>query len=176
MTDTRTPISIFCSFALEDEPLLLKLETHLSLLKRQEYIIIWHKRQIVAGTDWTHEIDVHLNSASVILLLISADFLASDYCYGVEMERALQRHQANEARVIPILLRPVDWHDAPFAHLQPLPTNGTSVTSWSNPDEAFADVAAGIRRAIEDVSQLSVSVPRATLPPVWNVPYPRNPF
>src|SRR5216684_8991755 len=176
MTDTRTPISIFCSFALEDEPLLLKLETHLSLLKRQEYIIIWHKRQIVAGTDWTHEIDVHLNSASVILLLISADFLASDYCYGVEMQRALQRHQAHQARVIPILLRPVDWHDAPFAHLQPLPTNAKPITTWSNQDKAFADVATGLRRAIEDLSQLSANTPRAALPLVWNIPYPRNPF
>src|SRR5712692_7378829 len=129
MPDTRTPISIFCSFAPEDEQLLLKLETHLSLLKRQKLISTWHRRQIIPGTDWAQAIDSHLNSASVILLLISADFLASDYCYGIEMERALQRHQANQARVIPILLRPVDWHSAPFAHLQPLPTNGTAVTS-----------------------------------------------
>jgi len=118
-----------------------------------------------------------LNSASVILLLISSDFLVSDYCSGIEMERALQRHQANEACVIPILLRTVDWKGAPFAHLQALPTNTRPITSWSNPDEAFADVAAGIRRAIEELTSLSASTPCITcMPLVWNVPYRRNPF
>ncbi len=176
MPDTHAPISVFCSFAPADEPLLLKLEVHLSLLKRQKLISTWHNRQIVPGTDWAQAIDTHLNSASVVLLLISSDLLASDYCYGVEMQRALQRHQAHEARVIPILLRPVDWHDVPFAHLQPLPTNAHPITTWSSQDEAFADVVTGLRRAIEEVSQLSVSAPRTPLPPMWNVPYPRNPF
>jgi tetratricopeptide (TPR) repeat protein len=112
----------------------------------------------------------------VILLLISADFLASDYCYGLEMQRALQRHQANEARVIPILLRPVEWNKAPFALLQALPTGAKPITTWRNRDAAFTDMAAGIRRVIEDLSSLQASALRAALPPVWNVPYPRNSF
>jgi hypothetical protein len=137
--------------------LLKKLETHLSMLKRQGLIVTWHHRQITAGKDWTQAIDTHLNSASVILLLISPDFLASDYCYGTEMMRALERHQANQARVIPILLRPVDWHGAPFAHLRALPTNAKPVTTWSDRDQAFVDVATGIRRAIGDLGQLASS-------------------
>ena len=127
------------------------------MLKRQGLIVTWYHRQITAGTDWTQAIDTHLNSASVILLLISPDFFASDYCYGTEMTRALERHQANEARVIPILLRPVDWHGAPFAHLRALPTNAKPVTTWSDRDQAFVDVTTGIRRAIGNLGQLASS-------------------
>jgi len=157
MSGLQKPIELFCSYAHEDESLLQKLETHLSMLKRQGLISTWYDRQITAGTQWARAIDAHLNSASVILLLISPDFFASDYCYGIEMMRALARHKANEARVIPILLRPVDWKGAPFAHLQALPTNAKPITTWSNRDEAFANVVTGIRRAIEDLAQLSAS-------------------
>jgi hypothetical protein len=92
------------------------------------------------------------------------------------MLRALERHQANEARVIPILLRPVDWTNAPFAGLQALPTSAKPITSWRNRDEALKNVAVCIRRAVEDLSSLAASAPRADLPPVWNAPYPRNYF
>ena len=157
MQGSQKPIELFCSYAHEDELHLQKLEIHLSMLKRQELIATWHDRKITAGTQWAQAIDTHLNSASVILLLVGPDFFASDYCCGIEMTRALERHQTNEARVIPILLRPVDWHGAPFAHLQALPTNAKPVTRWSNRDEAWASVATGIRRAIEDLAPLSAN-------------------
>jgi tetratricopeptide (TPR) repeat protein len=176
LQDARAPIEVFCSYAHEDEPLCHELEKHLSLLKRQGLISTWYDRQIIPGTDWAHAIDTHLKHASVILLLISSDFLFSDYCFGIEMERALQRQEANEARVIPILLRPVDWTEAPFGHLQILPTDAKPITTWSNRDEAFADVAAGIRRAIQDLALFEDSIPRAALPTMWNIPYPRNSF
>ena len=115
MPDSSTPVEVFYSCAHEDEAFRHTLEKHLSLLRRQGLIKAWHDRHILPGIDWAQAIDEHLESASVILLLVSADFLASDYCSGVEMKRALERHQANQARVIPILLRPTDWQDAPFA-------------------------------------------------------------
>jgi hypothetical protein len=176
MPDSSTPVEVFYSYAHKDETFRNKLETHLSLLRRQGLITAWHDRHILPGTDWAQAIDEHLERASVILLLISADFLASDYCYGREMERALERHKANEARVIPILMRPVDWDRAPFAHLQALPTGAKPIATWRNRDAAFTDVAAGIRRVIEDLSSLAASAPRAALPPIWNIPYPRNSF
>ena len=176
MPDSSTPVEVFYSYAHKDEVIRKTLEKHLSLLHRQGLITAWHDRHILPGADWSQAIDEHLERASVILLLISADFLASDYCYGLEMQRALQRHQANEVRVIPILLRPVDWNKAPFAHLQALPTGAKPITTWRNRDEAFTDVAAGIRRVIEDLSSLAASAPRAALPPIWNIPYPRNSF
>src|SRR5712692_3909995 len=174
MSGACIPIEVFYAYAHKDAPFRNRLENHLSLLSRQGLITQWHDRHILPGVDWAQTIDTHLERASVILLLISADFLASDYCYGIEMKRALERHQANEARVIPILLRQVDWKGAPFAHLQALPTGAKPITSWRNRDAAFRDVAAGIRRVIEDLSSLQASAPRASLPSIWNIPYPRN--
>src|SRR5690242_9935490 len=103
------PPEVFYSYAHKDEALREELETHLSMLRRQGHISGWYDRNIDAGIEWAQEIDEHLNTAQIILLLISADFLASDYCYSVEMQCALQRHEAREARVIPIILRPVSW-------------------------------------------------------------------
>lgn len=176
MPDAQSPVEVFCSYAHADERWRKKLDTHLSMLKRQGLISTWSDRQIVAGTDWRQDLDTHLNRASMILLLISPDFLASDFCYSVEMKRALERHQAGKARVVPILVRPVDWKGSPFVHLQALPTEAKPVSTWSNKDTAFADVAAGIRRAIEDLSQLAVNLPQSNFPAIWNVPLPRNPF
>ena len=177
MVAKASQVEIFCAYAHEDELWLQKLETHLSLLKRQGLISLWYDRLILPGADWTKSIDTHLETASVILLLVSANFLASDYCYSVEMKRALERQEASEARVIPILVRPVDWTHAPFAHLQALPTDGKPLASWRNKETALADIAAGIRRVlVEELPQLLASAPRAVLPAIWNIPYPRNPF
>jgi len=151
MTSTRAPIELFISYSHKDEPLREQLGTHLSLLKRQGVIDEWHDRRIGAGQEWAGAIDEHLNGADVILLLVSADFLASDYCYDLEMTRALERHDARDACVIPVILRSVDWRGAPFAKLQALPRDGKPVTSWLDRDEAFTDVARGIRRAVEDL-------------------------
>ena len=146
------PISLFYSYSHKDEAFRDELETHLSLLKRQGVILDWHDRRITAGTEWKGQIDHNLDTADVILLLVSADFIASDYCYDKEMTRALERHDRAEARVIPVILRSVHgWQDAPFAKLGAAPTDGRPVTSWPNRDEAFADVAGHIRRAVEEL-------------------------
>jgi tetratricopeptide (TPR) repeat protein len=142
-------LSIFISYAHRDEPFLKELEEHLALLQNQRVITTWHDRDISAGAEWEREIDTHLNTAHIILLLISASFLASKYCYSTEMKRAIERHKAGEACVIPVILRPVDWKGAPFGRLQALPTKAQPITSWSDRDEAFFDVAKGIRDAIE---------------------------
>src|SRR5215469_1143805 len=153
------PTEVFFSYAHNDEDLRNELANHLSLLKRQSVIREWHDRQITAGEEWAGEISSHLQSAEIILLLVSSDFLASDYCYDIEMQRALERHEAGDARVIPIILRPVDWHDAPFGKLQALPTDGKPVDSrnWYSKDEAFYDVTQGIRRVIEELQTLKSS-------------------
>ncbi len=117
MSTILPSVEVFYSYADDDERLLQELEKHLSLLQREGLITPWHKRHIVAGMDWKKILDEHLNTASVILLLISADFVALDYCYGIEMQRAMERHEAGEARVIPIVLRPTDCQSAPFAKL-----------------------------------------------------------
>jgi hypothetical protein len=174
---TQTPaVSVFLSYAHEDEAWLQRLLTHLSLLQRQGVISTWSDRQILPGTTWADVIDQRLEQASIILFLVSADFLASDYCYEMEMTRALERHRLGQARVIPIVLRPVAWRDAPFASLQALPTDARAMSSWTDPDEACVDVVAGIRRAIDDLSFAPASTVRQDLPPIWTLPYPRNSF
>jgi len=136
---------LFYSYAHEDEKLRVELEKHLSLLERQGLLRGWHDRKIEPGSNWDEEIDDRLRRADVILLLVSADFMASDYIWGKELEVAMERHDAGDARVIPVILRPVDWATAPFARLQALPRDGKPVVSWPSRDEAFLDVARGIR-------------------------------
>lgn len=149
------PVEIFYSYAHEDEVLRNQLEKHLTMLKRQGLISGWYDRLISVGTDWAREIDIHLDSAQIILLLVSADFMYSEYCYGIEMKRALERHSAGEARIIPIILRPVDWQFAPFGKFQALPAEGRPIVRWPDRDEAFADVAMGIRKVIETLSKVT---------------------
>ncbi|WP_437291456.1 outer membrane protein assembly factor BamB family protein [Sorangium sp. So ce406] len=146
---TKRPIRLFFGYSHRDETLRDELETHLALLKREGLLQSWHDRRIDAGEEWAGQIDRNLDEADVILLLVSADFLASDYCFDKEMKRALDRHDAGQARVIPIILRKTDWQSAPFARLQALPKGARPVTLWQDRDEAWTDVAIGIRCAIE---------------------------
>ena len=146
-------VKLFYAYSHRDEGLREQLENHLSILRRQGVITDWHDRKIGAGGEWEREIHKHLNTAHIILLLVSSDFLASDYCYDIEVDRAMKRHEAGEARVIPIILRSVDWEDAPFGKLQALPRDAKSVTKWGDQDEAFTNIARGIKKAIEDLNQ-----------------------
>ncbi|MDJ0707569.1 MAG: toll/interleukin-1 receptor domain-containing protein [Leptolyngbyaceae cyanobacterium MO_188.B28] len=157
--EKNQPVEVFFSYSHRDEALRDELEKHLSSLQRRGIIGSWHDREITAGTEWAGEIDEHLNSARVILLLISADFMASQYCYDVELKRAMQRHIAGDARVIPVILRPVDWRGASFSKLQALPRNAKAVTSWENLDEAFFDVTQGISKAIEKLTKVRRELP-----------------
>jgi hypothetical protein len=144
-------INIFYSYAHEDERLRKKLETHLALFQQQGLIKAWHDREISAGREWANEINIHLEAAQIILLLVSSSFLASKYCYSSEMMRALERHETGSARVIPIILRPVYRQNAAFSKLQALPTGGKAITVWHNRDEAFANVAYGIHKVIDEL-------------------------
>lgn len=159
-TAMAEPIDIFFSYSHKDEDLRDELAVHLSMLKRQGVIEAWHDREITAGTEWAGEIDQKMDSARVILLLISANFLASDYCYDIELNRAMERHHAGEAQVMPIVLKPVDWSGAPFGKLQALPKNAKPVTTWDNRDEAFLNIAQGIRKAIASIRTLQLVEPK----------------
>lgn len=143
--------SVFFSYSHRDEKLRDDLATHLEGLRSQGVIHTWYDREITAGSDWENQIHDRLESADVILLLISRHFVASKYCRDVEMSRAIQRHDGNEARVIPVILRPTDWHNLPCAKLQALPKDGRPITKWGNRDEAFLDVVRGIRGALDEL-------------------------
>jgi formylglycine-generating enzyme required for sulfatase activity len=148
----KKTIEVFFSYSREDKPLRDKLEVHLSSLERQGVISSWHDRQIVAGSEWEEEIDRHMRSADIILLLISPNFLNSQYCYEIELPQAIARHDAGEAYVLPILLRPVaGWEELPFAKLQVYPSGGKPITKWEDQDSAFVDVVEGIEIATEQL-------------------------
>lgn len=139
--------NVFFSYSHADEGLRDQLEKQLAMLKRQGVIQTWHDRRIGAGQNIDHTIDEHINRDEIILLLVSADFLASDYCYDIEMKRAMERHQAGEAIVIPVILRACDWHQAPFGKLNATPRDGKPITQWPDIDEAFLQVARAVREA-----------------------------
>jgi hypothetical protein len=150
---------IFLSYAHKDAKFADQLKMYLSPLKQIGEIEAWYEREISADTEWKPEIDTHLSTADVVLLLISQYFLNSDYCYSIEMQRAIERHERGEARVIPVLLRPVYYAKTPLAKLEPLPTNGKPIVgpSWHNLDEAFFNVIEGIRKVIEPQPIFSVA-------------------
>ena len=147
------PFSVFISYSQQDRELYKELEKHLSNLRRQDVITSWYDGNISPGTEWKSQIIEHLNTDHIILLLISADFMASDFCYSLEMTQAIARHDANQARVLPIILRPTDWKGAPFAKLKVLPTDGKAITRWPTHDDAFVEIVQGIRESIDDLEK-----------------------
>lgn len=144
--------TVFFSYSHADEDLRDQLEKQLAMLKRQGVIETWHDRRIGAGQELGQVIDDHINSDDIILLLVSPDFIASDYCYDIEMKRAMERHEAGEAIVIPVILRACDWHHAPFGRLLGTPKDGKPVTQWPDRDEAFLQVARSVRDAAGRIS------------------------
>lgn len=162
------PVDLFYSYAHEDESLRDELAGHLKIMERRGVIRPWHDRCLTPGQTWDGRINSQLETADLVLLLVSKDFINSDYIWSHELGVAMKRHESGEASVVPVMLRAVDITDAPFAALQGLPTDLKPVTSWPNRDEAWTDVAKGIRRTVEQIrskwSQMPPSPP-ATIPP-----------
>ncbi len=140
-------LDLFFSYSHADQKLRKELEKHLSLLKRQKVIKTWHDGELVAGDEVDSGIAISLETADIILLLVSHNFMHSYYCYEKEMAAALRRHEQGAAKVIPIILRPVDWKSAPFGKLLALPSDGKPVVKWKLRDSAFLDITEGIRNA-----------------------------
>jgi TIR domain len=141
----------FLSYSHHDSDLRDELEIHLAVLKREGVIEIWHDRKIGAGKEFDNGISQHLEQAEIILLLISPYFIASDYCYEIEMKRAMERHEKREARVIPVILEPCDWQRLAFGKLLATPTDGKPISKFPNKHDGFLDVVRAIRKAVEEL-------------------------
>lgn len=139
---------LFISYSHRDERYREQLVTHLAGLRRQGVIADWHDRKIVPGEQWRDAIDQNLDAADCVLLLISADFLASDYCYSIEMQRTLEKHRQGRVLVIPVIVRPADWQHTPLGELEALPKDAKPVVEWARRDRAWLNVIEGIRRAL----------------------------
>lgn len=176
--------SVFFSYSHHDEALRDQLEVQLAMLKHQGIIEAWHDRRIGAGQDLDDAIDAHVRSDEIILLLISPDFIASPYCYAIEARTAMERHASGDAIVIPVILRPCDWHPAPFGRLNATPPDGKPVTLWPNQDQAFLEVARAVRAAAQRLQPegsagrtappASSPAPEATAPPASPPPRSSN--
>lgn len=147
-----SPLRLFYSYAHEDESFRDELARHLALLRRRGLIEEWHDRKILPGDRWENEILSSLITADIVLLLISSYFIASDYCFGKELTTALELEEKKATRVIPVIVRSVDWHGAPFGHLQALPDDAKPVAAWPDREEAWTKVATGIRLVVESMA------------------------
>jgi hypothetical protein len=154
------PIGIYYSYSHKDQKLLEQLVSHLKPLEMQGLMKGWYDRLIEPGGDWKSQIDQHLNEADLILLLVSPSYLNSDFCVQVEVSLAMERFRMGSARVIPIILRPVNWSDAPFRVLQVLPRNAKPVTTWKSRDDAYRNIAEGIRSVVEGLTSAGSTMTR----------------
>lgn len=155
------------SYSHVDEALRNELEKHLSPLKRMGKIITWHDRRIVPGQEFERQIDHYFSQADIILLLISSDFIASDYCYQIEMTNALERHKRGEAVVIPVILRECAWHQLPFGSIMAATIDGKPITKFASHDEGYVQVFDAVSRAI---ASMEAKKPQQNV----NVPYPNS--
>ena len=156
------PVTVFLCYADDDERMVDQLKKHLSLLKRNKQIELWDYSDIGAGSDREKETYKHLDKAQIILLLVSPSYIASDYCYNIEM-RAIERHKRKQTWAIPVILRPVQWEGSPLGDLWPLPDQGKPISKWYDRDEGFENVADGIVKVIEQIQSAGFSRRRKLL-------------
>ena len=152
MSSKRRPVRVFISYTHADEAHRQRLEVHLAPLRREGLIDAWHDRLIAPGSDWEAAIDRNLSEADIVLLLVSADFVASDYCFKKELRVAMERHERGDVLIVPVFVEPADLEGLSLAKLQGLPRDGAAVSTWRNRDEAWLEVAEGIRQAIATLS------------------------
>ncbi len=151
MTESIKGIRILCCYTQKDEILLLELAKHMSVLRRQHLITVWNECQIEPAKEAQEVVLDQLNQADIILLLVSPDFMTSDFCSSAEMKRVLARHRTNDASALLLIMRPVSldvWKDVLFENLEALPLGGKAVTDWPDSDEAFCTIAEALYNII----------------------------
>ena len=141
-------VKAFFSYSHKNESMRNELEKHFSVMKRNGLIESWYDRRILAGEEFDPGIMENLENSQIVLLLVSPDFLASDYCYEKEMQRAIEKHNKNESVVIPVILEPCDWKQSPFGKLQALPAEGKPISKFANMNDAYLEVVEGVKEVI----------------------------
>jgi TIR domain len=141
-------LKLFISYSHKDESYRQELDNHFAVLKREGQIEVWHDRCFELGDRVHRVINKNLEAADIVLFLVSANFLASDYCYTIEMPRTLERDRQGSVKILPVILRQCDWRNAPFGDISAMPRDGKSIESFSSHDDAYMEVVAEIRKAI----------------------------
>ena len=151
-------LRVFISYSHKDESVKQELDTHFAMLKRTS-IDVWHDRRIEAGENIDHAIDVNLLNSDIIILLVSKDFIASEYCFDIEMAKALELHHSGSARVFPVIVGVCDWHDTPFGKLNALPQDGKPIDKFPDRNEGFMQVV----KAVKDFAKNKGSIAKKPL-------------
>lgn len=157
-------VRVFCAYSHRDQPYREQLVTHLSGLVRDGLIELWFDRMISPGVDWNSEIASQLDSAEIVVLLLSADFAKSEYCVGVEMKRAQERADRNDIRAVPVFIRPFHWPNSPLHRFQGLPSNGLPVKKWKDRDDAYVDIVRGLEIVASEVRESASAGAHAASP------------
>jgi len=144
-------VKIFISYAHEDKQYCERLVSHLAYLERNKKVEIWSDVDILPGQEWAKSINFRMTEADIILFLVSSDFIASDYCYQIELPAALERYNKNETVIIPIILRPTDWLDTLLGNFQALPKGGKPINNWGNQERAYLDIVSGLKKVISNL-------------------------
>jgi len=164
------PISIFLSYAKEDKPFKDKLLKHLSSMIRRNQIDIWDDEQIAGGQNWKEEIESKLRTAQVAILLVSADFLASDFINDFEIPILLERGKKGEVSIVPMLIRPVYFQGSELSDFKGLPKSGKPISNWQNEDEAWISVVGDLVEIIEKKEKEILSAtPQKQAEKVWDI-------
>lgn len=146
-------LKVFISYSHKDETYKDTLDEHLALLKRKEVIDTWNDRRLIPGQKWETEISENLLDSDIIIFLVSSSFISSDYCYGIEMKKALEQHNSGDSIVVPLIIRPCDWASADFGSIQGLPKDANPVSKWENEDDAWLDAVNGIKKLISSIGE-----------------------
>ncbi|HLG65989.1 MAG TPA: TIR domain-containing protein [Ktedonosporobacter sp.] len=147
------PLKLFLCYSREDEALRKQLERHLEPMRREGLIHVWCDREISAGKDFLQEIKLHLDTSDILLALVSPAFMSSNYCYDVELQRALDKRIFGELHIIPVIIKPVEWKNTSLGMLQALPLDGKPVTKWKPIDEGWQNVAQGVRKVAQELQR-----------------------
>jgi TIR domain len=148
---TMTPIPIFISYSHKDEEFKDALVEQLAPLRRNQMIAPWQDRDLIPGEEWNEAIFEKLKNAKIVLLLVSSSFINSDFCMEKELQAAIDRHKTKECTVVPIIIRPCDFAEMPFAKFQAVPKNAKPITKWENQDEAWLDVVKQLKNLIKNL-------------------------
>jgi len=142
----ETEMKAFISYSHIDERYVQRLHTHLAQMKRDGLIDTWYDREISAGTNLNQEISRHLKESNVFIAVTSPDFLDSEYCFDIEMSKAIEDHHAGQIRIIPLIVEPCDWLNSPLKDFRATPRDGKPISDWSNINSAYLDIITDLRK------------------------------
>lgn len=153
MTNTN-PVKIFIAYAAADSSYLDNFKKHFSPQERSAKVSIWYDGEVTGGEDLEAARKGALESAQIVLLLLSSDALASDDFYDEAIQAALQRHHAKTTRVVPIIMRPCNWtQHSGLSKLKPLPADGSAISMAANVDDAYTKVSNEVLKIADSFRQ-----------------------